>query len=535
MKQKIAAALTSLSMLVTAMVSVPAPLAQASDSDGTIKILPLGDSITDGYQSQGGYRKYLSRDLTELGYTNIDFVGPKGSDSETYDGFTYDGNYAGYSGYAIQEMTTKEHRSGILETISDTWYGDGSQNMIQAYDPDIVLLQIGTNDILSEYNDGITDRLENLINVILGDLSDGSVLFVTTIPDIDAVLRADWLSAYGINAWSSTDEEKAALQVTVQGCIDSYNASIKTLVEKMQAEGKSIKFADINSVIDYTTDLADGVHPNETGYSKMAEYWTGVLTSYINGSEQSGQTTTTQPATTTTTAATTTTTTSSSTTTKAPETTTTATETTPETTTTVTTVAQGEKQNICWEIEAPEAVNAGDTFTVTVKVSNPTGAETYQLTNAEFAFATDSEITLDSISSNSPAYNNAGLWLDTSTGKIYMNCSAIQADDDAVVLTAEFRVSDDAKAGTYTIALDTNSLSLKDESWSDISDKLECAAASVIVGADVDTNYNVADLVQLQNYLLGKITTMDTNPDMDASGSLDVVDLILLRQKLADK
>ena len=36
-------------------------------------------------------------------------------------------------------MTTKEHRSGILETIQATWYN--GQNMIAAYQPDIVLLQ----------------------------------------------------------------------------------------------------------------------------------------------------------------------------------------------------------------------------------------------------------------------------------------------------------------------------------------------------------------------------------------------------------
>ena len=313
------AAVTGLSSLAVGTVSA-APAA-AEDTEA-VKILSLGDSITDGYWTSGAYRKYMYHDLEQMGY-NIDMVGPKGSNSNTftYNGQTvsYDDNNAGYSGYAIQEMTTKEHRSGILETIQGTWYN--GQNMIAAYQPDIVLLQIGTNDVLSNYNDGITDRLENLVNVILQDLDSDSTIFVSTIPDIDAYTRADWLGAYGINAWGSTQEEKDQLMETVTGCIDTYNTSIYNLVLKMQGEGKNVQFADINSVVDYQTDLYDGVHPNEAGYENMGDYWAGLLNDFFQGNGTNPKpvttTTTTQPAVTTTT---TTTTTAKATTTQ-PETT----------------------------------------------------------------------------------------------------------------------------------------------------------------------------------------------------------------------
>ena len=302
------AAVTGLSSLAVGTVSA-APAA-AGDTEA-VKILSLGDSITDGYWTSGAYRKYMYHDLEQMGY-NIDMVGPKGSNSNTftYNGqsVSYDDNNAGYSGYAIQEMTTKEHRSGILETIQATWYN--GQNMIAAYQPDIVLLQIGTNDILSNYNDGITDRLENLVNVILQDLDADSTVFVSTIPDIDAYTRADWLGSYGINAWGSTQEEKDQLMETVTGCIDTYNTSIYNLVLKMQSEGKNVQFADINSVVDYQTDLHDGVHPNEAGYENMGNYWAGLLNDFFqdNGTNPKPvtTTTTTQPAVTTTTTTTTT-------------------------------------------------------------------------------------------------------------------------------------------------------------------------------------------------------------------------------------
>lgn len=328
------AAVTGLSSLAVGTVSA-APAA-AGDTEA-VKILSLGDSITDGYWTSGAYRKYMYHDLEQMGY-NIDMVGPKGGNSNTftYNGqsVSYDDNNAGYSGYAIQEMTTKEHRSGILETIQATWYN--GQNMIAAYQPDIVLLQIGTNDILSNYNDGITDRLENLVNVILQDLDADSTVFVSTIPDIDAYTRADWLGSYGINAWGSTQEEKDRLMETVTGCIDTYNTSIYNLVLKMQSEGKNVQFADINSVVDYQTDLHDGVHPNEAGYENMGNYWAGLLNDFFQNHGTNPKpvttTTTTQPAVTTTT----TTTTTAKTTTTQPATTkpTTTTSTTKATTTT---------------------------------------------------------------------------------------------------------------------------------------------------------------------------------------------------------
>lgn len=337
------AAATGLSSL--ALGTVSAVPASATDTD-SVKILSLGDSITDGYWTSGAYRKYMYHELEQMGY-NIDMVGPKGSNSNTftYNGetVTYDDNNAGYSGYAIQEMTTKEHRSGILETIQGTWYN--GKNMIACYQPDIVLLQIGTNDILSEYNDGITDRLENLVNVILQDLDSDDMIYVSTIPDIDAILRADWLGAYGINAWGSTDSEKQQLMETVTACIDSYNTSIYNLVLQMQSEGKPVRFADINSVVDYQTNLYDGVHPNEAGYENMGKYWAGLLDGYFQetGTDKPITTTTATTTTVTTTTTTVATTTTENLTTTAKPTTTTAmpTTTTEATTTTKATVPSG--------------------------------------------------------------------------------------------------------------------------------------------------------------------------------------------------
>ena len=290
MKKKIISAVVSAAVLCTAM-----PVSAGADSE-KLRIMPVGDSITDGYWEQGGYRKYLSYALEQKGLSDFDLVGPKGMDKESFDyngrSVDYDGNYCGYSGYAIQNMSGAEARQGILETLQNG-------NMIKTYDPDIVLLQIGTNDILSAYNDGITERLEGLINYILDEGSEGETVFVTTIPDIDAVTVSNWLWAYGEVKWNSSEEEFAEI---VQGYVDSYNASIAELVSKMQADGKNVMYGDIHSVVDMDSDLYDGVHPNESGYEKMGLYWADVLESYLTGSTQPVTGTTTTSATETATA-----------------------------------------------------------------------------------------------------------------------------------------------------------------------------------------------------------------------------------------
>jgi len=266
----------------------------AEDTGNDVKIMSLGDSITDGYWTAGGYRKYLYHDLELKGYTNIDMVGIKGSDSAgfSYNGenITYDDNYSGYSGYAIQYMTGTETRQGILETIQET-------DMINVCKPDIILLQIGTNDILSNYNDGITERLENLVNTILDNMESDSVIYVSTIPDIDVATVSDWFWAYGDLKWNNTTEDFTKI---VQEYIDSYNESIYNMVSEMQNKGKHVKFADINSVINYQEDLYDGVHPNEQGYEKMGKYWSGILDSELKGETPPVTETTTTTTTTTT-------------------------------------------------------------------------------------------------------------------------------------------------------------------------------------------------------------------------------------------
>lgn len=269
--------------------------AGAEEETEPITIMAVGDSITDGYGTEGSYRKFLYHELEQSGYS-VDMVGPNASwgdgqytssDGET---FIYDASHCGFSGYAIEEYPG---RNGILETIR-------TGNYLSEYRPDIVILQIGTNDIIDNHEiDTAGERLDTLVTYILDNISDDSALFVTTIPELEPNRAGvyDWFSNYRHSAdWqTSYSDEEAAASVSAQ--IENYNTQVKKLVSAKQDEGISnIYFGDIHSTItDTAAQLGDGVHPNNYGYYEMGQYWTGILLDYLGGNNHTPPVTEPEP------------------------------------------------------------------------------------------------------------------------------------------------------------------------------------------------------------------------------------------------
>ena len=249
-----------MSAITLALPALPAAPADAA-ADGKIRIMPLGDSITFGMADDGGYRKYLWHFLKQNGHDNIDFVGPEGSAGATftYQGqqVQYDDNHAGYSGYTITDLPGGwfGQLNGILEKMQ-------SGDYITKYAPDIILLQIGTNDVSNGHLDGSEERLHTLLDYLIEKKPADGTIFLTTIPDL------------GNTGWGGNQNQNIA----------AYNQ----LVEKVAGDysSKNVVFADIHSVINADSDLADGVHPNAGGYEKMGKYWAEQLESYLSGGSQ---------------------------------------------------------------------------------------------------------------------------------------------------------------------------------------------------------------------------------------------------------
>ena len=221
----------------------------------SIKLMTFGDSITDGFWLSGGYRKFLCDKLEENGLSQyVDFVGSKKG------GECYDNEHEGYTGWSIDRIQNSitGARMGISSVIG---------KRIEKYQPDVVTLMIGTNDILSDYElDKSYDRLSALVDKAFEKMPEGAVLIMATIPDMDAT--------------DNTYIDKSMSVEYMDKCIANYNDAVRAVAEDKKAEGKNIMLADVHSAIT-KEDLYDGVHPNEEGYKKIAYFWYDVITDYI--------------------------------------------------------------------------------------------------------------------------------------------------------------------------------------------------------------------------------------------------------------
>lgn len=201
-----------------------APVAAQAESNNGVRIMPLGDSITDGFNVPGGYRIDLWRQLGAGGYT-ADFVG-SGFNGPAALG---DHDHQGHSGWRIDQL-----HANIVTWLRNT-------------NPHTVLLHIGTNDMNQNYDvANAPARLSALIDRILAN-APGVELFVAQI----------------------TPESNPTLEARVQ----AYNAAIPAIVA---GKGSRVHLVDMHSPLT-TADLADGVHPNAAGYDKMARVWFDAL------------------------------------------------------------------------------------------------------------------------------------------------------------------------------------------------------------------------------------------------------------------
>jgi lysophospholipase L1-like esterase len=213
-------------LALTAAVALPPSGVAYAESNGGVRVMPLGDSITDGYNVPGGYRIGLWQRLWGGGYT-VDFVG-SGTNGPPELG---DHDHEGHSGWRIDQID-----ANVVAWLRGTA-------------PHTVLLHIGTNDMNQDYDvANAPARLSTLVDHILATLP-GVELFVAQI----------------------TPESDPAQEARVR----AYNAALPALV---QGKGPHVHLVDMHSALT-TADLADGVHPSAGGYDKMAAVWYSALRS----------------------------------------------------------------------------------------------------------------------------------------------------------------------------------------------------------------------------------------------------------------
>jgi lysophospholipase L1-like esterase len=199
------------------------------EAAATVSIMPLGDSITVGVGdgTNGGYRGNLYQRLTNAGYS-INFVG-----SQT-GGSIPDPNHEGHSGWRADQIRDNIH----------TW--------LTTSPADIVLLHIGTNDITQgEHASGITAEIAQILDIIAACEYANHPITVVLARIINR----------------SNPQDALGLETT------ALNASIASLAATRIAAGAHLVLVDQESALSYPADLVDTVHPNASGYGKMAAVW----------------------------------------------------------------------------------------------------------------------------------------------------------------------------------------------------------------------------------------------------------------------
>lgn len=207
-------------------------------------ILPLGDSITDGYEVTGGYRTELYKRMTNAGAT-FSFLGSQTDNPSPTLTAAGQIHHEGHSGYRTDQIYNNLLGSdGTTGNNGGYWLAGGNGTGRSAISPNIILLHIGTNDrTQGENTQTMTNKLAILLNMLATNQPNAIVFVASLIPRTD-------------NATYEADQQV-------------YNALIPGMVAGM---GTNFHFVDMHSVV-APAQLADGVHPTQAGYDAMGDAW----------------------------------------------------------------------------------------------------------------------------------------------------------------------------------------------------------------------------------------------------------------------
>lgn len=209
------------------------------------RIMPLGDSITAGVTTEGnppvnervGYRLPLYQKLNSIGAT-FDFVGTQTAGQSLFPDAQHEG-YPGLTPSQISIAITNNNSLGIAR-------------------PDIVLLHAGTN------GNQLPEPPGNSIATQVNKVSE----ILTKIDQYSTNTRVILARIINRGAGSTAAERQKTTD---------FNIALQNMAQARINSGDKITIVDMESALNYSTDMSDELHPNAQGYSKMATVWQQAL------------------------------------------------------------------------------------------------------------------------------------------------------------------------------------------------------------------------------------------------------------------
>jgi lysophospholipase L1-like esterase len=219
-------------------------------SNHPVKIMAIGDSITDDCEINGAWRKYLEPLLDANGYP-FTFVGR--NNSAVAAGFTKTA-HEGYCGSVIAAP-------GVLTSPVYSYAGTNVYlqlivpDALAANTPDLILLLIGANDIGRGRDPGTvaSNDLPHLLDTIFATVPNVNIICCKITSLDNAMLPGLNYGQYFQNVFK-------------------YNAYLQAVINKRRALGQNVFLADMFSVVDPNTMFGgDHLHPNALGLQAIAQ------------------------------------------------------------------------------------------------------------------------------------------------------------------------------------------------------------------------------------------------------------------------
>ncbi|HEY3323481.1 MAG TPA: autotransporter-associated beta strand repeat-containing protein, partial [Planctomycetota bacterium] len=213
------------------------------------KVMPLGDSITYGSGGTNAGYRYALYSLLSGGGANFQFVGSYNQNPGSLPTAPIDETYhEGHGGWVTGDVGT-----GILHGVKTA--ASGGLGWL-AVNPDLILLHIGTNNTGGSEPQSILD-VGNILDEIKNQRPTATTYVCQIIPK------------NGATAW-----------------VTQYNLDLVNLIATKRAAGYNVGLVDMNTTypLPLATTLPDGVHPNDTGYTYMAQqYYNAIVAGGLFG------------------------------------------------------------------------------------------------------------------------------------------------------------------------------------------------------------------------------------------------------------
>lgn len=212
--------------------AIPPPAAGAAPASGQLRIMPLGSSSTVGTGSlaTAGFRGPLET-LLAADHIAYDMVGSQRSGPSSLP----DRDHEGHAGWTMRRM----------QPFVAGW--------VARQHPDVVLLQVGTNDLLAGVSAAVTAQR---LDVVLTTIS-------ASAPHAYVIVAGVW----------------APLPRHAQARA-RYSRLAPGVVSRHRALGQVTTYLDTSSLLS-SGELFDGLHPNAVGYRKIAGIWERAIRSYL--------------------------------------------------------------------------------------------------------------------------------------------------------------------------------------------------------------------------------------------------------------